>query len=904
MSWRSKVNNVFDSSELDQELDEELQFHIEERTQHLIDQGLSPQEAMRQARRRLGNQVRLHEASRDAKMFPWLECILHDFRFGLRMLAKYPGITAVAVISLALTIGATTAAFSLVDALLWHPLPVRDPGSLFFLASTGPDESTFHGFHENVSFSYPTLQRLRGVSRGMIDLFGVSYGGPYQTITLDAPGSQAETVRPQWMSGDGFRILGIQAALGRTLLDSDDTLEGDHAAVLSHAYWMRRFQGRSDAIGQWLNLTVRGLPSGRFRIVGVAQKGFHGMEPGEPTDLWMPLTTRTPPAWITNPRFAYFQIRGRLLPGATTDRVLKVLQGPYSASRREWKDVLIRPGTSAKAADNILRGSLSLFPAVEAPTQIRDTFERPLLILAVMVTLVLLVACSNVANLFLARAAAREREIALRISIGAGRFRVFRQVLIESALLTGASSLLALVLASLMAPPIVRLLGPSDFPAFLDVHTGPRVLGFVASVALLTTLLFGLAPALRASAITPVLVLRPPRSGRSKRMGIFRPLLAAQVSFCFVVLFAAGMLLLSFYKLSSVDLGFSKDRIVLASLGGNHILPMAEYMKLSGPLLDGVRKMPGVQAAGLSATPFICRICNPYVAPVRIEGHENISLSPHYLAISPGFLETMQIPLLAGRDFTVSDISSTDPYRVIVNQNFAQAAFPGEDPIGKRIQRNTPQGRITLQIIGMVLDARYGALRESPAPAVFCPFLQVGQATLNVRTAGDPSRLLSALKAQIERANPLITVTGVGLQSTHIADTMLIERLLAVLAGFFAVIAIILVAIGFYGVLNYSIVQRTKEIGIHLALGAQRSVLLRLLIADVVLLAGVGVVLAMAAGLGLSRQVESFLYEVRPSDLWSVALPLGCLVAAFGLAASLAAARAFRVDPIVALRQE
>ena len=848
MSLRSRLTNVFDAERLDRDLDDEQLFHLEARTEALVERGVPPDEAMRQARRRFGNLLKLRESSHEAKLHPRLECVLQDARFGLRMLRKNPLVTAAAVLSLALTIGAFTAAFSLIDALFLRPFPVADPDSLVYLSSSGPDEGTFRAGPSNISFSLPMLERLREASRAEIELFGIGYGGPYQNAVFDGGGGKDEVVRPQWISGAGFDILGIRPALGRLLTGGDDTLGGDHAAVLSHAFWMRRFGGNPAVVGQRLTLSVRGVDSGRFQIVGVAQKGFSGIEPGQPTDLWFPLPSRNPAQWESRPGAVFFHIRGRLKNGVTTEQALRALQAPFTKYRYEWAAGILRPGTPPQRVNEFVNARLELHPGSEVPANLRTKFERPLWILALIAGLVLLLACSNVANLLVARAAAREREMALRISIGAGRGRLLQQMLIESGLLAFAGCVLGLMFAAATAPAIVKLLAPSDFPAYLDLHVDGRVLGFVALIGLLTTLLFGLAPALRASAASPMRALQAGGDRHSARIGILRPLLAAQVSFCFAVLFIAGLLLLSFFKLTTLDLGFSKDRVVICTLSAAN--PRSEKGTMPAlQLLERTRRLPAVRAASLSGRGLAMTSYLPPQVPIRIPGPEERSVQSNYMFVSPGFFETMQIRLLAGREFVPADAEPPATVSVIVNQAFASRYFPDESPLGKKFLRIDRCGWAPQQIVGVARDARYNTLRDATSPMVFSPFLRAAGATLEVLAAGAPAPLLSTLKEGIEHIDPSIRVTSVSLQSARIDDSLLQERLLALLAGFFAMVAVVLAAIGLYGVLNYSVAQRTKEIGIRIALGAQHLVVARLVVADMLILTVIGVAIGIGGGL-------------------------------------------------------
>ena len=541
--------------------------------------------------------------------------------------------------------------------------------------------------------------------------------------------------------------------------------------------------------------------------------------------------------------------------------------------------------------------------AANGPSLIRQDFEQPLWILAGLVGLVLLIACSNVANLLIARAAAREREMALRVSIGAGRSRLVQQVLIESALLAGAAGVFGLALALAVAPEIVNLLSPASNPAYLDLRMDWRVLGFVTLLCSLTTVLFGVAPALRASTVSPGNALRQGGSKHFEGRGVFRPLVSAQIGFSFVVLFLAGLLLLTFQRLSSVDPGFDKSRLLVFSLDAKELGDREQALAAAMQLRDHVRQLSGVEAASLSAWSLFggWRV----TARIRLPGREPESFAPYYLTVSPGFFETMGIPLLEGREFEPRDAKPEEPTVVVVNEAFVRRYFHGEKALGRSFGRVAGSSGVRPQeIVGIVGDAKYDSLRGETPPMVYVPRGNGDYGVLEVRTALDPLAMIPTLTEEMRRAHSPFRITEVTLQSTLIDNTLLRERLLALLSGFFALVALVLAAVGLYGLLNYTVVRRTKEIGIRMAIGARQLAVVRLVISDITLLVALGLAAGVAAGFWLAQFLATLLYEVRPSDFWSLALPLACLLAAAALAAAPPALRAARVDPMVALRYE
>jgi predicted permease len=828
------------------------------------------------------------------------------------MLLQDPGVTAAAVLSLALAVGACTSAFSLIDALILRPLPVPQPHQLVGLSyprlsplSGGPPDDD--------RFSYPALQRFRQAAGGLADLFAMTvWGGPQRAVFDNAAaGTPPEQLRGQWISGNGLAILGIRPALGRLFTEADDQRDQKRSvAVIGHAFWMRRFAGNPAVLGR--GLTLNGI---WFQIVGVTQEGFSGMEPGVLNDVWLPLMTYAPALRLLNPDSDSFAIFGRLNPGVESERLRQALQAVFTNSRREQAGdprsmvssrIAKRMGQEQVA--RFVNARLNVNSAAQGhATFLRWQFERPLWILAAIVALVLLAACSNVANLLLARAAARSREMVMRAALGAGRLRLAQQVLVECSLLAAMACVVGLGVASWTTPALVSLMGTARDPAYLDVQPNGRVLAFLAFACLATTSLFGLAPALRASAANSAAALKESSANQSARTGVLRTVLAAQVGFSFTVLFVAGLLLLSFHRLTSVDLGFSQKNVLVFSVesgrGPDASGPKARAVQAA--LLDRLRHMPGVQSAGTSQFALMGGATSPVgMVPVRAVGQSPERTSPYFLPVSPGFFSTMQIPLLAGRDFTATDTEPAAPKAVIVNQAFAHQYFPGRPAVGQRFDRMAgDDGRYESQeIIGLVGDAKYNNLRESTAPTFYEPWGSVG--AVEVRTEQNALALAPALRKAIQEVDPSLHVSGVTLQSARIDESILQERLLALLGGFFGLIAVVLAAMGLHGVLSYSVVRRTHEIGVRVALGASFVAVVRMVTADIAVTVAIGLAAGLAGGFALARLVASTLFEVKPSDYWSVALPLACLLLACAASSLSPALRAARVDPAEALRQQ
>ena len=676
--------------------------------------------------------------------------------------------------------------------------------------------------------------------------------------------------------------------------------------VLSHSFWMRRFGGDPNVIGHRVTLERRS-----YQIVGVARSGFTGVEPGIRTDFWIPLTSNADGPSFSDEGWHWFKVIGRLEQGHSAEQVRGVMQSVLAAFRREQVAARWKPGMPTAGRDRYLGAQMVVRSASNGMSDLRLSFERPLWILAVVVGLVLLLACSNLANLMLARGAARTREMALRLSIGAGRGRLVQQLLVEAAAISCAAVLLGAVFAAIAAPTIVSLLAPASAPAYLDLRVDWRVLSFIAVLGILATVTFGLVPALRASSASPIDALKS--GGRqSTRATLLRPLVATQMAFSLTVVVVAGVLLISFAKLTSVDIGFEPGGVTLVSIELADPEQGAQGRAAALMLLDQVRAIPDVASASISQWPLMSGA--GWSGWVRIPGRPPDDREVYFLEVTPGFFDTMRTRLLSGRDLSKQDFDS--PGSVVVNETFSRTYFEAASAVGRSFVRpdGTPAGPVDVpqQVVGLVADAKYNDVREVTPPIVYMPIrgprpgdeMTMRSGTMEIRSTLSEARLSTAIRAAAARVSPRMKVTNVTSQSALVTNTMLRERLLAILAGFFALVSLSLAAVGLYGVLSFSVVQQTREIGIRVALGATARSVVGGVLGGVGGYIAAGMIAGLAAGLWMSRFLSAVLYDVQPGDPWTVALPVLLLLAVALVASLLPARQAAAVDPIVALRDE
>jgi putative ABC transport system permease protein len=884
MSLWTRIANVFRGDGLNREIDEELEAHFAE----AIAQGRDPVEA----RKAFGSTLRHREGSRDVRLVTWLESLRSDAVFGLRQLKKTKVTSLAAILSLALAIGACTSAFRLIDAILLRPLPVANPERLYDLSreGIGPEgkPQTFDGW------AYPDFQLMRAAVKDQAELFAVSYAEPVD-LTYKSD-EEIEKAYLQYVSGWMFPTLGLRPALGRVFTENDDLKPGGHPyAVLSYDYWTHRFGQDPKVIGR----TFR-MGNELYEIAGVVEAPFTGTEPGTMVDIFVP--TMMNPA-VTRKDSTWHRTLAMVKPGVSPEPIRQKLDATSRAFEEERAKGFM--GMSKEEIDNFLNQKVLLEPAASGVSDMQSETRRPLAVLGVLVALVLLIACANVANLMTAQASARAREMAVRVSIGGGRWRLIQLVLVQSAWLALLAAAIGGLFAWWSGPFVVSMINPPDNPARLILPSDWRVLGFGLLLALSVTLLFGLVPALRASAVNPVSALKGGEDPHSKRR-LMHALIAVQVAFCFLVLFVAGLFVTTFQRLSHQSVGFSADRLLVVDSVAKTPQPMEFWEQVA----EHLRSLQGVETVALTDSPLLGG--SSWNNFISVNGAPPNGVLSYMRAVSPDWLDAMRIQLIDGRDFRPGD---AHPGAALVNETFAKTYFDGVDPVGKTFDLSLDEGaRLHYEIVGYVRDVRYRDLREPILPQLYVPFhsvdakgasLKRGMGILLVRTSlANPRSLVSMLRREVPRARPEFRVSRIRTQLEINQSHAVRERLLATLALFFAIVALFLAGVGLYGVLHYSVLQRRREIGIRMAVGAQAGGVARLVTAEVFAMVAVGAVAGVGMGMLSVRYVESLFYQVKATDLQMLAVPSLAILAGALLAALRPVIQAVRIDPAAMLRAE
>jgi predicted permease len=849
--------------------------------------------------------------------------MFQDLRFGIRLLLKHRGFTAVAVLSLALGVGANTAIFSLINTALLKTLPVKDPQQLVFFMVARPQGT-------GTGFSYPLLEQFNRNNHSFTGIIAANTAGQMR-LTEPGAGGQLELVQAGRVSGNFFSVLGVGAVAGRTLTEDDDQPTGAQpVAVISYNFWKRRFGLDPGVVGRKVRLDD--FP---FTIVGVAPPGFFGFEVGSSPDLWWPIrmTPQVIPGnqSLNDSGHRWLYLMARLKPDVTVEQAQAEMNAVFRQQLNEVTPEQLASLTPAQQGNHFAQ-NIKLVAGGTGFTWLRERIKQPLLILLTVVGLVLLIACANVANLLLARAAARRKEIAVRLALGAGRFRLIRQLLTESLLLAALSGALGLLLAQLGARLLLAYL-PQEQTATFDLAPDAAVLAFTLAVSLLTSLLFGLAPALGATRLDLTSSLKDAVGGGAGRSRLtpHKLLIVTQVALSLFLLVGSGLFVRSLRNLKNLDAGFDRENVVLFSLNTPSSYTLAQRVKLYQQALERLEALPGADAASLAS--FSLLSGSGMNSNILIEGYANRpdeDKDCHRLWVGPKYFATMGMALLQGRDFGPQELQpqsglSADqptpslapqpsttpgaPLAAVINQTMARYFFGDESPLGRRFrQQRGPLKGLPIEVIGVIKDAKYYNLREHTPPTYYLSFFQrprEGEARIMLlRSFADPASTTTAIQRTLRELDPQVQVVNLRTMNEVVDRSLMQERFVAQLGSFFSLFALLLASVGLYGVMSYATARRTREIGIRMALGARAVDVIRLVLRETMLLVGFGIVIGLGAAIAATRLVASLLFGLSPTDPLTIALAVLLMLMVAALAAYLPARRAARVDPMEALRYE
>jgi len=917
-----KLAGLFRRRQNENDLRDELDFYLDEEAKRLEQQGLSPDEARHAAHRKLGNLALVQEDTRATWSWTFLDQLSQDLRYALRTMAGNKAFTALAALSLALGIGANTAIYSFLDALLLRSLPVADPGSLVVLrwhsrpGAWRTDDFVMQGTHGEVYddpsdtvsdlFPYPAFSFFQKASAPVFsDVFTYCHTREVRTLNLSIKG-RAEVASGELVSGDYFHGLRVNPAAGRLIFPDDDRLGAPAVAVVSHALAEKHLGGADHAPGQ--SILIDNLP---FTVIGVAPPEFFGVDASRSPDVYLPMHTNvalgasdsfgaTQAEYLDRNDY-WIQMMARLRPGVTRAQAQAVLAPQFN----QWI------ATTAQNAKQ--RANLPWLAVEEGATgldTLRRQFSKPLFVLMTLVGLILAIACSNVANLLLARGASRRREIALRLSLGAGRARVIRQLLTESILLSAVGGALGVFFAVIGVRFLSALLATGPRAVTIQADLNWHVLAVAIALSLLTGILFGLAPALQSTRLDLASAIKESRlsGNRARRafrgIGMSQALVVSQFAVVLLILVAAGLLVRTLSNLASVELGFNREHLLLfqvdARKAGHRDPEIGDFY---ANLRRQLASIPGVRNATLAETSLINAGTWLAVTLPGVQPTDGVAVLPS----GPDFLTAMQIPLLAGRDFSDRDHRSSQPVAVI-NQRFARQYFGSQNPLGRHLilwQRPNKPGR-DMEVIGVARDARYGGMRTDFRPVIYIPYDQgypePNDMTFALRTSGDPLAFVNAIRDTVRRADPRMPISNVETETAEISSDMHQETMLADLCTAFALLALTISCVGLYGTMSYTVALRTGEIGVRMALGAHRRAVVWMILREVAMLACAGLAISVPAVLITSKFIASFLFGAKPNDPLALAAAIAVLLAAALLAGYIPARRASRIDPMIALR--
>jgi putative ABC transport system permease protein len=895
-----RLRSLFRRKTVESEMDEELRFHFEKQVEKLVRSGIVPAEARRRARLEFGGIDQVKEEYREARGISFLETLVQDIRYGLRILGRTPVITFVAILSLALGIGANTAIFSLIDTVMLRMLPVQKPEELIQVLRKSPRA----GSEPTSSFTNPLWEQVRDHQ----DIFSGAFAWEDTHFDL-SKGGAVHLANGLFVSGDYFKTLGVRPVAGRLMNAADDQRGCQGVAVLGYGFWQEQFGAAESAIGSTISLDHH-----IFQIVGVTAPGFYGVDIGQKFDVAIPICSAAlfdgKSSRLEHRSWWWLNIIGRAKPGMSEEQLkarLDVIAPQIfgGAVPQDW---------NPEEQKDFLKRTLLAVPASTGTSGLRRQFGEPLNILMSVVGLVLFIACANIASLMLARAAARNKEIAVRKALGASRGRLIRQLLTECILLSSAGAALGILFAPWGNALLVRYISTGSNQVFLDLSLDGRVLVFTAVIAVLTGTLFGVLPALRSTRVSLSSAMKGSQAEESEHGARFRPgkwIVASQVALSLVLLVTAGLFLRSFVKLITLDIGFDRDNVLLVSANLKTAkVPPDRYLATFEDLEKRLRSLPGVVSAGRSImTPISGFEWNNNVhvdSPDAPTGDEALV---DFNFVSPGYFQTLRTPILAGRGFDGRD-TKTAPQVAIINQTMVQKFFHGANPTGKYFKLDPPkpgEPATVIQVVGVIKDSKYESLRENAPPTAFFPITQIPEmdesATFELRSLTPPAGLIPAVQESAAAVNKEIPLQFRTL-AKQVDDSLVQERLLATLSGFFGGLALLLAMIGLYGALSYAVTMRRTEFGVRMALGALPGSILRIVMKDVAVVLSAGLLSGAAISFVAVRLLEKLLFGLAARDPLTIATAMVVLSAVALLAAYLPARRAMRVDPMVALRYE
>ena len=831
---------------------------------------------------------------------PRLDTLLRDLRFALRLMRQTPIVSATAMLSLALGIGANVAIFSLVNALMLKALPIHEPERLVLVQIPAGVDARNRA--PSTSFTNPQWEYIRDHQ----DFFGGVLATGTARFNLNA-GGEARPVAGLFVSGRFFDVLGVTPIIGRTFSDADDQRRGGldgPVAVLSHAFWQREFGGQTAVLGR--TVTLDGHP---FTVIGVAPPEFFGIEVGRTFDVAVPLGTepiiRGAESGLDQRSFWWLRLFARLAPGQTVAQA----EARLAAFHPGLREATMPQDWRAQDQANYISRALTLAPGTAGISGLRTRYSQPLYVLLGIVALVLLVACGNMANLLLAQSTSRRRELAIRLSLGASRWLVARQLLLESLVLSLLGAAAGVLLAFWGSRALVQLISTRTAIVALDLTMDWRVLGFTVLVGIVTGLLFGVGPALRATGVTPALALADHSRGvvtGGARVNFGHLLVALQVAISFVLVLGASLFVRTLVDLTTQNMGFDERRVLIATVDLRRTgLTDKERPAMFERLREAIAAVPGVDAAAVSViTPMSNATWNNLITVPGFEAPEQERIA-HYNRVTPDYFRVMSTPVLAGRDVAPSDRFGA-PAIVLVNETFAKKYFNGQDPLGKNFSIGMLKRETAVQVVGLVADAKYTSLREPPPPTMYAAWAQSetanSSARVSVRVNGGAAAFRPTVLQAIQNVHKEAVVDFKDFEE-DVRAAVIQERLIASLSAFFGGLALLLAALGLYGVMSYSVARRRNEIGIRMALGAEPTTVMSLVLRSVAIVTVSGLVLGIAISLGAGRFINSLLFGLVASDATMVVVAAIALGTAAAVAGYLPARRAARVDPMAALRE-